>query len=237
MPRLMKVVVGSPMGFKLNITEGLDDVVLNSIIKSLSVYHGDKYVIGKDTMFGVTPHYHIHFFSVKEVTENALKVKRNSMKNDFPILAKSDKLYTGQDLQNADPDRWIAYAIKEQLIKSSNIEITDKILKLAAVALETKRQKKIYSEKKENETKEKKEFKDKLFRYVEDNYRDYEIPSSSQGRLEKSSIVRLLVIKYLMENDRVGSLRKHIIDSYEMYCNIKIYNWNEADICLRLYGY
>lgn len=237
MPRITKVVVGSPMGFKVNICSELTEVVLNSLIDSLKVYHGGKYVVGKDTMFKVTPHYHIHWLSVKEVSESAMKVKRNAMGKEFDFLTRADKLYTGQELESADPNRWLSYCIKEQLVKSDGIEITDEIKKLALVALETKRQKKVYSEKKEVETKEKNDFKKKLCEYVKNRLfnEDVKIPEQYAKVIGSKDIVKLSVIKFLMMNGKEGSLKKGIIDSYVMYCNIHIFEWDEYKVLGNLY--
>lgn len=237
MPRITKVVIGSPMGFKVNICSELTEVVLNSLIDSLKVYHGGSYVVGKDTMFNVTHHYHIHWFSIKDVSESAMKVKRNALGKEFPWLTRADKLYTGQELESADKNRWLAYCIKEQQIKSEGIEITEEIKVLAKASLETKRQKKVYSEKKEVETKEKNEFKKKLCEYVKNRLfnEDVKIPDKYSKTITDKDIVKLSVIKFMLENGKEGSLKKSIIDSYVMYCNIHIFEWDEYKVLGNLY--
>lgn len=232
MTRIQNVKVGDPMGFKVNIT---DELVLDDIIKALEVYHGGAYVVGKDTAFNVIPHYHIHFFSVKCVTANALKVFRNSMKNRFSYLQRCDKLYTGQDLESANASKWIAYCIKEQLISNEGIEITEEIKILSKASFETKRQNKVYSEQKQNVEKEKKEFKHKCLEYVKANIDEYEIPAQYKNQISESNKTRLLVIKFLIDNDKIGSLKKGIIDTYVMYCNIHLHGWDEFKVLGNLY--
>jgi len=159
MTRITEVKIGSPMGFKVNIGERVD---LNVLVDDLKTYHGGKYIIGKDTMFIDTPHYHIHWFSVKVVTAGALKTFRSTLTKKLTWLTKSDKLYTGQEIDSADPDRWLAYCIKEELISVTGYEVTDKIEILRKASLENKRQNKVYSEKKAVIEKEKKDFKNKM---------------------------------------------------------------------------
>lgn len=232
MPRIVNCVVGSPMGFKVNIS---DDLKLDDIVDALKVYHGDKYVIGKDTSFGVTPHYHIHFLCVKDVTANALKVFRTALGKKFTYLGKTDKLYTGQDLPSADSERWFAYAVKEEIVKIEGISHTPTLEILRKSSFETKRQNKVYSEKKANEEKEKKEFKDKILEYVKFHLPEYVIPDKYKNTINDMQKTRCLVIKFLMENGKTGSLKKGIIDSYVMFCNIHIYGWDEFKVLGNLY--
>jgi len=239
MVRIKSVKKGDPMGMKVNVPfsdEDENQVALNSLISALETYHGNQYIVGKDTSFIDTPHYHIHFFCAKEkgVTANALKVFRNSLKEKFAWLTRSDKLYTGQELESADPNRWIAYCIKETLVKSNGIDVTDEIKILSKAAFESKRQSKVYSEQKANEEKEKKEFKAKLVKYVRENLDHYVIPDKYKGALTHYKI-HLLVTKFLMEHDKVNSLKKHIIDMYVMHCNIAINNWDEFNVLGNLY--
>ena len=232
MPRIENCIVGSPIGFKINLS---DELILDDMINALKVYHGGKYVVGKDTSFGVTPHYHIHFLSVKNVTANALKAFRTALGKKTTYLTRSDKLYTGQDLPSADPERWFAYALKEEIIKIEGISHTPTLEVLRKSSFENKRQNKVYSEKKENEEKAKKDFKNKMLEYVKAKVHDYEIPDLYKNTIGKQHIVRLLVIRFLMENEREGSLKKGIIDSYTMYCNIKIYEWDEFKVMGNIY--
>lgn len=232
MTRIKNVVVGSPMGFKLNEDSGVE---LDELINLLKVYHGGAYVVGYDTSFVDRPHYHIHWFSVKVVSEGALKTFRSTLTKKLTNLTRGDKLYTGQDLTAADGDRWIAYAIKENYVKSETIEITEQQKILAKASYENKRQNKVYSEQKANVEKEKKEFKNKVYEYVKDNLESYEIPDMYKNKVKDTDKVRLLVIKFLMEQDRTGSLKKAFIDNYVMYCNIKINNWDEFKVLGNIY--
>lgn len=230
--RIENVKVGDPMGFKLN---GDDNVVLNSVINALKTYHGDKYVVGYDTAFVDKPHFHIHFFSIKDVTANAIKVFRNSLKTKIPELTRSDKLYTGQDIESGNKLKWIAYAIKETLVDTQGIDITDDIKILAKASFETKRQNKVYSEQKKNKDLEKKQFKEKMLEYIKENIDNYIIPEIYRIKISDYEKVRLLVIKYLMTNGKEGSLKKGIIDTYVMYVNIHLNNWDEFKILGNLY--
>jgi hypothetical protein len=231
--RIKDCSVGDPMGFKVNDSPNL---VLSDIIKSLEIYHGNRYIVGYDKSFIEKPHYHINFFCVRSVSENARKVFRNSMSKKFPYLDRADKLYTGEVLPSADNDRWIAYAMKETLIEVSGIEITENIKVLAKSCFETKRQNKVYSEKKENLEKEKKQFRDKLLEYVKLSYDSYKIPDIYlQDGFYDAHKVRLLVIKFLKENQREGSLTKSHIERYTMYCNIHLFEWDEYKIMKSLY--
>lgn len=232
MTRIQNVKIGDPMGMKVNITPETD---LNKLIELLKVYHGGCCVIGKDTSFIETPHYHIHWFSVKVVTANALKVFRSTLKQKCDWLSRSDKLYTGQDCESADPRRWIAYCIKEEMVETRGIEITEEIKILSKSAFENKRQNKVYSEQKKNEEKEKKEFKAKLLSYVKENLETYVIPDMYKNVYHDGYKTHLLVVKFLKENDKVNSLKKHIIESYVMYCNIHIHNWDEFKILGNIY--
>lgn len=231
--RIKDCSIGDPMGFKVNESP---DLVLKDIIDALAIYHGNCYVVGYDKSFVDTPHYHINWLCVKPVSESARKVFRNSMGKKFPYLQKSDKLYTGEILPSADNDRWIAYAMKETLIEISGIELTENIKILAKSCFENKRQNKVYSEKKVNEEKEKKDFRNKLLSYVKLSYDSYEIPDMyKQNGFGDAHKVKLLVIKFLKENQREGSLTKSHIDRYTMYCNIHLFEWDEYQIMKNVY--
>jgi hypothetical protein len=233
MTRIQNVKIGDPMGFKVNISSETD---LNGIISALKTYHGGKYIVGKDTAFIDTPHYHIHWFAVKPVTCGALKTFRSGLGNKLTWLTRSDKLYTGQDMDRADPDRWIAYCIKEEQILAEGIEVTEKILILKHSAFENKRQNKVYSEKKAIVEKEKKDFKNKMFKYVEDNIQNYQLPEfQKQQGFQEHDKVKLLVIKFIKEQERYGSLKGGIIDGYVRFINIKLYSWDEFAIFKNIY--
>lgn len=234
MTRIQNVKVGDPMGMKVNISDQVD---LDALLDALKSYHGGCYVVGKDVSFIETPHYHIHFFCVKGkgVTANALKVFRNSLKEKFAWLTRADKIYTGQEVESADPKRWIAYCIKEELVVTQGIEITDEIKILSKSAFENKRQNKVYSEQKKNEEKEKKEFKAKLLKFVRENLDTFVILDIHKEKFHNGYKIHLLVTRFLKEHDKINSLKKHIIDSYVMYCNIHINNWDEFNILANVY--
>lgn len=231
MPRAVRdVKQGDPMGFKLNKCSNVD---LDKLIEMLKCYHNGQYIVGYDTSFVEKPHYHIHWFSAKEVTEGALKTFRSGLGRKLSGLTKADKLYVGQVIE-ADERRWIGYAIKEAYIQGT-IEPDEETHIYAKASFENKRQKHVYGQQKATVEKEKKEFKDKLCEYVKNQLPEYKIPDMYVNKLKDSDKVRLLVIKYLMENERSGSLKKGIIDSYVMHCNIKINKWDEFKVLGNLY--
>ena len=234
--RITDVKIGDPMGFKL-LEDDCDANTLDIVLDTLKVYHGDKYIVGKDTDIGVNkrPHYHIHFFAVKEVKEGALKTFRCTMGKKIPSLSKGSRLYTGQDLPSSDPNQWLGYAIKETQVKVSGYSITDEILISAQSQKQVKQMKAVASEKKANDEKEKKDFNQKLVEYVKENLDKYEIPHQYQQTLKDKDKIRLLIIRYLMENEKIGSIKKGIIDTHFMRCCIQIYGWDECKVYGNVY--
>lgn len=228
MTRIQNVKVGDPMGFKVNITS---EVVLDSLITSLNVYHAGKYVVGKDTAFGVTPHYHIHWFSNKIVTAGALKVFRTALGKKLTWLTRSDKLYTGQELESADPDKWISYAIKETQCEQTTMEITEQQKILAKASFENKRQNKVYSEKKQAEEKEKKDERAKMYQYVTENLPDYQSVGNDYYGDEQMAF-ECTVIKYKMSQFKMGCVKKHFLAQYylEYKCHYAQEKWNELQV-------
>lgn len=237
--RITDVKVGDPMGFKL-LEEDCRPDTLDKVLDALEVYHGGKYIVGKDVNCGLVgkPHYHIHWFSVKDVKEGALKTFRSSLGKKIPELTKGSRLGTGQDLPSADPNSWLGYAIKETQVKVSGYSITDEILVHAQSHLQLKAMKKVHGEKLQNQKKEKQEFKDKLLAYVKEELPRYEIPSVHLNNFKSSDYtkIKLLVIKYLKESQREGSLKRGLIDTYVMYCAIHILHWDEYSIANYVYG-
>lgn len=67
-----KIPKGFPLGIKVNQDELKEGLTLDKIIDLTKVYHGNHYVIGYDTLYVEKPHYHIHFLSAKETSENAM---------------------------------------------------------------------------------------------------------------------------------------------------------------------
>lgn len=236
MTRIQDVKVGDPMGFKVNVEGIPDEVVLSSLVASLSTYHGGKYVMGMDTMYCDKNHWHIHWFSAKEVTANALKVFRSTLKKKYTWLSKSDKLYTGQDLPSADKDYWIAYAIKEVnephgIASTTDIEVTPRIKTLAASILESKRQKKVISEKKANDEKAAKKEREEMYEYVIKNMPDYQsIGSEYYG--DEQMAFECTVIKYKMSQIKFGCIKKHFLAQYylEYKCHYAQEKWDEIQV-------
>lgn len=234
--RIISVTVGSPMGFKVNNEDLNDTLTLTVLIEALKVYHHGQYVVGYDTLFVDKPHYHIHWASAKSVAEGSIKVFRSTLGKKYPSLTKADKLYTGQDLPSANPIHWLAYAVKEEIVDLSTIPITDELKIIAKSCLENKRQQKVASEKYENIKKEKQDFKNKMLQYVQSRYQEVEIPLiHQQSGFHKHYVIHSLVVKFLLEEEKYGSLKKHFIDSYVMYCNIKIFKLDEFQIIMKLY--
>lgn len=227
------VKVGFPMGFKFNVEDNID---IDKLLQISQTYHGNKYVIGRDDNYCEKPHYHIHFFSVKETSDGAMKTFRtNVIKKTFPNINKSFRFYVGKDLPSADPNFWLAYAIKENLIKSSDLDITDDILVSAKSHLQVKQMKQVQSEKIKNKDKDKKEFKDKMFEYIRDNQQSYldtlqeSIHFDNCGksaveyvnRYDEMSprLYKMMIINYLRQNDKYGSIKRCFIDQYYLeYC-------------------
>lgn len=237
--RITDVKVGDPMGFKLLEEDMEGHNTLDNVLDALKVYHGDKYIVGKDIECGENkrPHYHIHFFSIKDVKEGALKTFRSTLGKKINTLSKGSRLYTGQDLSNGDKNSWLGYAIKETQVKVSGYSITDEILIASQSHKQLKQMKQVRSEKIANQEKEKKDFKEKLLVYVREQLPYYEIPDKYKNKFNDREYtkIRLLVVKYLMNNEREGSLKKGIIDTYVMYCCIRILEWDEFNVVGNLY--
>lgn len=228
------VKVGFPMGLKVNDDELINGLTLEELVDILTTYHGGSYVIGHDTKYCQKPHYHIHFFSVKDTSDGAMKTFRSDkIKKKFPHISKALRFYTGQDLKDANPNSWIGYAIKETQIKVSGLTITDEILIEAKTQLNIKMLKDIHSQKKEIEDKEKKDFRTKIMTYIRDKYNDYvreKFPDDFKSGIFEYRYVRLLLIKFLREEGKYGTLKKHYLDQYALQFMCEYDNWTEVDI-------
>jgi hypothetical protein len=218
----------TPIGFKINLTSLTDTVTLDCIIKSLETYHKGIYIVGKDTHMSLDkkPHYHIHFWALRKVTTNALKTFRcEALKKKFDTLTRSDKLYTGQDLPNADPLRWYAYAIKEEFVTQSGLDDEiEELKKLALIEREFKKIKLVNSEKITEKNNVKKELKEKLFSYIQDEYRRI-APQPNDDRFDSifntyeeylmsHEYICNAIIRYYITHDMYGHLGKTIIERY-----------------------
>lgn len=227
-----KVPIGFPMGFKFNVEDNID---IDKLLQISEVYHANKYVIGRDDNYCEKPHYHIHFFSAKLTSPGAMKVFRsNVIKKTFPHINKSFRFYLGQDLQSANSDFWLAYAIKETQIKVSGHSITDEMLISAKSHLQIKQMKQVKSESEKNKVKEKKEQKELLLKYVKENLDNYVPPSGKEITTE--SKILLLIMRYFKENEKHGSLRKGILDMYVVMCLDKILGYDEEMLMLYIYN-
>lgn len=224
---------GFPLGIKFNDDELINGMDVSSLIQITHCYHGGNYVVGHDTLYCNKPHYHIHFRAVKETSKNAMSTFRsNVIKKKFPHISNAFRFYTGQDLNDVDPNLWLAYAIKETQVAISGYSITDDIKVQAKSQLEIKRLKNIHSQKKANEQKEKTEFKTEMFNYVKDRYlgycKDEELDVDKYGL--NLTVIRRLLIKFLVEKDRFGSLKKHYIQAYTLEYLAKNGGYTEKDI-------
>lgn len=216
-----KIPVGFPMGFKFNVEDNID---IDKLVAISQVYHGDKYVIGRDTNYCEKQHYHIHFFSAKVTSQGAMKTFRsNVIKKEFPQINKSFRFYAGKDLPSADPNMWIGYAVKEEFVRSSGLEITEDILVAAKSQMQIKQMKKVKSETIVNQEKQKKEFKDNLLAYVKEHLEKY------MGDKEYEYIEECIV-QFLMDNERYGSIKCGIIDTYYLMCVVKLKHWTSSQV-------
>lgn len=232
MPSIKDVKLGDPMGIKVNDSELINGMTIQSLIELCQTYHGGKVIVGHDTLYCQQPHYHIHWFSVKETSEGAMKTFRsNVIKKKFPHISKSFRFYTGQDLPSAEKDIWLAYAIKETLV-SSDYSITEEIKVLAKSRFQIKQMKSVASEKKANDDKEKKDFREKMILSIKEDFEMY-VPSGPH-QFNDFDKIKLLIIRYLKQH-RPTSLRRGIIDAYVIPCCIEIFGWDETQIYKYLY--
>lgn len=223
----------TPLGLKVSQTTISDIDMLFKMADVMKSYHGGSYVIGRDSKYCDSPHYHIHFWSVKSVTKDALKVfKSKNLLKQFN-LKRSDKMYTGQDLPSADKLAWLGYALKEEIISVVGFsdDIQSQIIQHAGVQLEIKKLKKIKSESIQEKEKEKKMFKDKMFDYIKTDYNafcdkhenellhKYDTKNGIVIPSDDRYIIKCMIVQYLMDSDRYGSIRKVFIDNYyKEYC-------------------
>lgn len=228
---------GFPLGIKINVEEVISDTMIDELIALTKCYHDDKYVIGLDTLYCTKPHYHIHFYAAKDTTADAMKTFRSEkIKKNFPHISRSFRFYTGKDYTDVDPQLWIAYCIKEKLVKTSGHSITDEVKIQAASQLQVKQMKNVHSQKKSIDEKEKKDFKEKMLEYVFQNYTAYVKDNNLDGKKSASygetciTAVRRLLIKYLRDEGKFGSLKKHFIQQYILEYCCKYSNFDEKDI-------
>lgn len=229
---VVKRPIGSPMGIKVNDESLVNGLTLDALILLTQCYHGGKYVIGHDSLYVEKPHYHIHWLSVKESSEGALKTFRsNSIKKKFPDLAKSFRIYYAKDIPSADPMYWISYALKETVVTLRGYEMTEQMRIDCKSHLEIKRLKSIKSEKLANDQKEKRDFKDKMYAYVTMNLPDIHHVCGEYYCKEYEAFC-VTVIEYLASVEKYGSmkltfLRQYYIEYKLKYCPDK---WSAVDV-------
>lgn len=230
-----KIPVGFPMGIKVNKEELINGLTITELIKLTECYHGGVCVVGYDTLYVEKPHYHIHWFSNKETTEGAMKTFRsNVIKKKYPHISKSFRFYTGQDLPSAEKDNWLAYCIKETLIEANNIEVTDKMKVEAKAHLELKKLKKVHSEKKVAEQKQKQDFKDQMFEYVMKNMPDYQSVGTQYYGNEQMAF-EVTCISFLILKAKYGSMKKIFLNQY--YLEYKTTHCQDKWDALQVYKY
>lgn len=227
-----KIPIGFPMGIKVNVEDLKEGLTVEKLVELSKVYHNNSYVVGYDTLYVDKPHYHIHFASAKETSEGAMKTFRsNVIKKAFPHISSSLRFYTGQDLPSADICNWYAYALKEQTYLISNIKVTEQMEIEGKSHLEVKKLKKIHSEKKNNDIKEKKEFKNKMFEYIKKHISNFDDKGDEYYGNEQLAF-DISCIKFLMEEDKYGSMKKLFLRQYYLEWKIKHSSnrWTAEDI-------
>lgn len=227
-----KKPIGFPMGIKVNEEDLVNGLSLEQLVELTELYHGGNYVIGFDTLYVEKKHYHIHWLSIKETSEGALKTFRsNVLKKKFPHLPRSFRLSFGKDLPSADPMYWISYAIKENVIRMVGYELTEQMRIDCKSHLEIKRLKSIKSEQKAVEQKQKQDFKDKMFLYVSQN-----MPETRQIGEEyycrEFDAFSVTVIEYMETVDKFGSMKLNFLRQY--YTEFKMRHspdrWKAVDV-------
>lgn len=214
MVKSTKNPIGTPMGFKLIASDVDESRTLEKYVDLFSAYHGGKYIVGYDSQLCDSPHYHIHWHSIKEISENAKKTFRAEIKKAM-FISNASKLYFGKDIPDADPECWLAYAVKEQQVLCT-VDVSDGFNSKIGTQLEIKKLKKIKSQSIESDKKVKEEFKDKLFAFVKENLAlDY------NGNLVSSSI-REAIVMFLLKEEKYGSLQPRFIRQYELEYMIKV---------------
>lgn len=242
----------TPIGFKINKSsfDKIPNADIYEIADRFNTYHKGKYVIGYDSAYCEQSHYHIHFWSSKKVTKGALKTFRQDvLKLHYKSLAKGDKLYLGQEIEYNDENSycWEGYALKETIINISGYTDEEKknIETHSGVQLGIKKLKKVKSDSIADADKKKKQFKDGLFEYLETQYRSFINDHWEELKdtllLENKSdlcdtdyrILGYMIVNYLMDNDKYGSIMKIHISRY-----LKEYlGKHKKKSCIEIYNY
>lgn len=221
----------TPMGLKIAECD-IDNklITLDRAVEITKGYHKGQYVIGYDKMYCDAPHYHIHWWAPKVVTEGAKKTFRSEK---LSMLSRKSKFYLGKDLPSANQYVWLGYAIKENEIDLVNYteEQKKEIRERALVQREIKMLKAIKSEQIAEVEKEKNDFRFNLLKFVNDNYNIY----IKENDIETKhgihiTTVRVLIIRYLRLKEKFGSMKQHIIRSYVLMYLIKYCNYSDEDI-------
>lgn len=235
----------TPIGVKIN-EEDLNLVSLERIIELTKFYHKGRYVIGKDTTMQSQvkgkqkPHYHIHFHYDNLLTKNALSAYRTKHFKSLNV-PRSFKLYFGQDLPNANPLAWMGYALKEEVIKIEGYDETEltKIDVEKQSQNQIKKLKLIHHEKKTIVENEKKEFKHKLYTYIEEQWN--EASRIVEAELQKGNSIWahndysyfvILYSKFYYIEERITSMQPTRMDNLYREYKVKYLLKDDEEKCI-----
>nr|UOF81913.1 hypothetical protein [Cressdnaviricota sp.] len=209
-------------------------LTIKQIAEWFTPHHRGEYVIGRDSMFTAgKPHYHIHF--ITDSTESAVKAQKSKKLSELKEKGidtggRTTKMYIPKEIDSADPEVFLAYATKETVVwrheKYNNSSFDVK----RNTQMEVKKLKHIHSQKQQIKQDEKKEFKDKMFDYIQENYDHYALENDYDIQQTNRTVIMLLMIKYLRENERYGSLQQRILENYYMEYFSKYLGKTDKDI-------
>lgn len=203
-------------------------VTISDIAKWFEAHHKGVYVIGKDTKFMASaepkPHYHIHF--ITDATESAVKAQKSKKLKEFQDKGidtggRTTKMYIPKEIKEADPLVFIAYAVKEEIIFRHEQYNTEDFDVLRKTQLEVKKLKSFHTQKEQIKKDEKKEFKDKMFDYINEHLDHYASQKYLSLTDDIHKLVMLLMIKFLKENERYGSLKKCFLEMWYLEYSVK----------------
>jgi len=242
----MKLLVG----LKINkeVIDKMKDISVKDIADWFTPHHNGCFVIGLDSKyFGSSkteskPHYHIHFFT--DSKEEAVKTMKSKKLADlksqgYETGGRTTKMYIPKDKEGADPLVFIAYAIKEQVIWSHDSYKTEQMELLRHTQLEVKRLRSVYQSKEQEKKDTKKEFKELMYEFIKLNWSEYiqtnEGLINNYGEVDNIETFRRLCIKYLIQEERYGSIKKCFIDIWYMEYLVKYLGGNEENLYLLIF--
>jgi len=223
----MKLLVG----LKINkeVIDKITDISIKDVAEWFQPHHQGVYVIGLDSKyFGSSksenkPHYHIHFFTdAKEEAVKTMKSKKlTDLKNKgYDTGGRTTKMYMPKDKEGSDPLVFIAYAIKEEVVWSHDSYKTEQMELLRKTQLEVKKLRSVYQSKEQEKKDSKREFKDLMYDHIKLEWSHYiqinPALMNQYGQVNNLETFRRLCIKYLMKEERYGSIKKCFIDIWYM---------------------